>query len=470
MVCRAVLTATFGALVLATAACGGAGVDKAGGQADTAAKPEAARVTLRLLTGDGVWAPAFADAVTRLSGGAIRIKIQVQGQALIDYERRTVEAVRAGRGDLGSVGARVWDTMGVTSLRALVAPFLVDSVALQKRVLESTLAARILAGVDRAGVVGLALLPGPLRRPLGLSRDLVGPEDYEGAAIGIRYGGVARATFRALGATPKGYRIGSLPSLDGAELDLDTIGSVGYDAPGSRITANVVLWARPQTIFANRDAFSRLTPQQQDILRRAGREALAPELKRIAGNERSGLAAICERGRAAILSASPAEITSLQHAVQSVYAVLARDAETRSLIAGIRRLRAGRATKSEPVRCPSSKKDTLEGSWRSTVSGAEMLAGGASAAEAATYAGSGTLELKGGRWVFRGERATATGIYSVDRDAIRLTLRTCTANPCDPGMTTHYAWSLYRDTLSLTRSPGRPFWPRFVAQPLRRVR
>src|SRR5207244_6643586 len=127
------------------------------------------------------------------------------------YESKTIDAVRRGQADLGAVGARVWDAFGVKSFRALVAPFLVDSLALEQRVLAGPLAARMLAGLDRAGVVGLAVLPGPLRRPLGLSRRLVGPADYRRATIAIRLGGVARATFRALGATLQGSNIGHPP-------------------------------------------------------------------------------------------------------------------------------------------------------------------------------------------------------------------------------------------------------------------
>ena len=70
---------------------------------------------------------------------------------------------------------------------------------------------------------------------------------------------------------------------------------------------------------------------------------------------------------------------------------------------------------------------------------AELMANGASAAEAATYHGPGTLELKNRGWTFRGERATVTGTYVVAGDGLRLTMRTCTANPCSPGSATEYA-------------------------------
>jgi TRAP-type C4-dicarboxylate transport system substrate-binding protein len=116
------------ALVAVASACAGSGGDKAGGRDGTVAKPLVKPAVLTLRTVDELWASEFAAAVARLSGGAIRIEIRVGGSALIDYERRLVGYVRTGKADLASVGARFWDTTGVTSFRGLVAPFLFDSL------------------------------------------------------------------------------------------------------------------------------------------------------------------------------------------------------------------------------------------------------------------------------------------------------------------------------------------------------
>ena len=61
----------------------------------------------------------------------------------------------------------------------MLAPFLVDSLELERRVLESPLATRMLEGVEHAGLVGIALLPGPLRSPFGISHLLSGRRTTE---------------------------------------------------------------------------------------------------------------------------------------------------------------------------------------------------------------------------------------------------------------------------------------------------
>jgi TRAP-type C4-dicarboxylate transport system substrate-binding protein len=461
------------AAALLAAGCAGSAGNKAGGSEHEPAK----RLTLTLLTGDSLFAPEYAAAVDRLSGGRMRIAIEVAGNQPA-YEAKTVEAVRAGKAELGAVGARVWDAFGVTSFRALVAPFLVHSLALEQRVLASPLAARMLAGLDRAGVVGLAVLPGPLRRPLGLARPLVEPSDYRGATIAIRYGGVARTTLQALGATGKGYTIGHLPAVDGAELDANTIAENGYDARARTLAANVVLWPRPQTIFANRAAFARLTRTQQDVLRRAGREAIAPELARVEKDEAAGLAGLCGRGRVALVTASAAQLAALRRGVQPVYRALERDPLTRSVIAQIKALRAETPlTTTDTARCPGGRTSAaaaLEGMWEVTASFDDLVAAGVRPDDAERQRGGGTLQLAHGRWEGR-ERDNGfvwRGRYTVRGHVLQLITSVCPLDEsfCVPGSIAQFTWSVYQDRLSLALASGTPSYWGLIAKPLRAYR
>ncbi len=80
------------------------------------------------------------------------------------YESAIIDDVAAGTYDLAWVAPRPWHAKGVTTFDALMAPFLVDSYALQQAVLESDLEQDMLAGLEGTGLVGLGVLPGPLRR------------------------------------------------------------------------------------------------------------------------------------------------------------------------------------------------------------------------------------------------------------------------------------------------------------------
>jgi TRAP-type C4-dicarboxylate transport system substrate-binding protein len=338
------------AVAVGAAGCGGGGTDKAGGSAPP--KP----LVLTLATHDDDEASGtFAAAVARLSGGSLRIRIEgnwraSQDRREIDYERGIVEDVRAGKAQLGIFGVRVWDTLGVTSFQALLAPFLIDSLSLERAALQSPLAAKALARVGRQGVVGIALVPGRLRRPLGLTRSLLRPRDYRGAVMGFRIGAVAEATYRTLGARPQGYIPGYLSGFDGTDLDPLTITENNYDVGARGLTANVVFWPKPQTIVMNRAAFERLTPEQQGILIAAGRAALAPELKRIARDQQLGLSNLCAAGFQ-LATASPTDLVALRRAVRPVYDRIERNPFTKRWIAEIVRVRGSSAP--DVARCPT---------------------------------------------------------------------------------------------------------------------
>ena len=368
-----------------------------------------------------------------------------------------------GKVDVGVVAARSWDTLGVTAFSGLLAPFLVDSLELERRVLESPLAARMLADVDRADVVGLAVLPGPLRRAFGYRRALVGPADYQGAKIGVRPGRVEELTFRSLGANTRVYRSLWGASREGAALNLRDIAAYR----GRTVATNVVFWPRAETVIMNRKAFAALTAEQRAVLVAAGREAVGPRIAEIDRVEQDALWSICDHRLASLVTASPEQIAALRAAVRPVYAELERNATTRELIADIRVLKVG-VVEDAPLRCPATKASAaseLKGRWHASASPAELLAAGASKREATTYEGSATLELGDGRWVFRGDRTTVTGSYTTEGDVVRLTMKTCTANPCSPGAAADYDWSVYRDRLVLTRFPERNAWPVLIAQP-----
>jgi len=335
-------------LMTAVAACGDSRVDKAGGT--TQERP----LELTLAAHDEDFAhEAFAASVARISNGSLRIKVATDWRAVDpDYERGIVSDVRSGKVPLGIVGVRVWDTLGVTSFQALVAPFLIDTLDLERRALETEFAPRALASVARRGVVGVALLPGLLRRPFGLTRPLQGPRDYRGAKIGIRPGAVAQATFKALGGAARANVPGDLSGFDGAEVDLLVISSDTLDERSHRLTGNVVLWPKAQTIVMNRPALARLTSQQRETLRRAAHSAFAAEVERDARDERYFESQLCGGGALSVVTASPLDRARLRAGVAPVYRTLERDPFTRAWIRQITRMRAKTPRPPASVRCP----------------------------------------------------------------------------------------------------------------------
>jgi TRAP-type C4-dicarboxylate transport system substrate-binding protein len=450
--------------------------DKAGGKSGSKS------VVLTLASRDYAPVPAaseFASAVGRLSHGSIRIDVKYGRRFYdINYEQGTIVDIQNAVFDLAVVGARAWDTAGLKSFNALVAPFLVDSYALQKRVLESSLPERMLEGVELLGLVGIAVVPGELRRPLGLSRALVRPADYRGARVGIRPSGVAEATFDALGADAEGFQAGpdGLVGFDGAESNVSTILGNRYHAGARALTANVVLWPKPITIFMNRKRFDALTTEQQDTLKQAGLDVIEPVLMAVEDAERKDLEGICG-SRLPLVMASPADRAALRRAVQPVYDELERDSLTRELIAEIEDLRGNKGAADEPLRCPKARQRSdasdLDGAWSVEVTRKDLRAAGAQLEQLEREEGRWWVEFDGGRWVARNleSRNVYRGTYTVEGDVLRETLRSCNpTNICTPGGFEEYTWSVYRKKLKLARIPGRAFKYAMTAKPLTWVR
>jgi TRAP-type C4-dicarboxylate transport system substrate-binding protein len=330
---------------LVLAGCHG-GSDKAGGNA--AGKTTV--LTLAVPFGQPTEVNGFAEEVSRLSHGTMRIAVTPRWRyGQIAYEKGLIGDVRAGKADLGAAGSRAWDSVGVNSLRALGAPFLIDSYALQDRVLGSPMIPVMLHGLRSLRLVGLGVLPSEMRRPLAVTHALLGPSDYAGRRIGVQQSLVASSTMRALGARPVWFGGGaSITRFDGIEYTVSDIQGSGYDGPGKYLTSNVVLWPRPVVLFARRAAFAALTPAQRRILKQAVADDRTAETKAMTGAERADAEILCGRRLLRFVTASSADIAALRKAVRPVYAQLERDPQTRRFIAEIQRLRAR-------VRAPTAK-------------------------------------------------------------------------------------------------------------------
>ena len=163
------------------------------------------------------------------------------------------------------------------SLRALQAPFLITDDELLDKIADGPLTEKLLAGLEPAGVVGLALLPEALRHPVGFGKPLVSLRDYAGARIRAPLSEVTYELLRALGAEPvdvldteftHGVRSGE---MRGVESELAT--NENLIAPGV-VTGNVTFFAKLNTLVVNADRFESLTDEQQDVLGDAARATL----------------------------------------------------------------------------------------------------------------------------------------------------------------------------------------------------
>jgi TRAP-type C4-dicarboxylate transport system substrate-binding protein len=319
--------------------CGNdAGADRLGGQG------ESQPVTL-VFANPNFDRPAqmqvFADEVSDRTGGTVTIGFRdAWRQGEVDYESRTVADVEAGEVDLAWVGARIFDELGVNSFQALLAPMLIDSHDLQAAVFAAGIPADMLAGLEPLDVVGLGVLPGPLRKLVGIDHAFVSPDDFTGQVVGVQASVVADQTFAALGATTIDKPSGAaLDGVDAYEQQFHSIAGNQYWEVADYVTTNVNLWPRPLVTFINAETLKALSEEQQQALRDAAAAVAPGAIEASRAEDGNGAATICNSDMT-MVTVSDDELTALRAAVEPVYDELRSDATTAGLLDEIEALKA----------------------------------------------------------------------------------------------------------------------------------
>ena len=370
----------------------------------------------------------FAEKVEDLSGGTLRIRFENSwGQGRRgNAEVNMIHDVKAGKADLGWAGSRAFDLVGDRAFGPLHAPMMIDSYALELKVLQDEGVVRpMLESLDRLGLEGVGVLPGPLRRPLGVRR-LAAPPDWSGMRIGHAGGEQIARSLRALGARPRIIvSSGEFAGLDGVESHVTSIAGNQYHDEAPYLTGNVVLWPRPLVLFAG------------DGVTRAQLAVLQPGRPR--GRARSGRRA-ARLGRGAArrhLSPEPEAVACLgQRARAAAAGVPARLREPRARRRDARRRSRGSSeiasSLGEPVeavscddQAPPSAAAIPDGTYEVTVTPRDSLRAGIAPDDPIVRAGVAhfRLELDKGNYtvVNTKDPDSGEGTYSVYRDRIEFT-------------------------------------------------
>lgn len=471
--------ALLGVVLTLAAGCSNVDVDKAGGQRQ--GRPVTLSMAFSITNPQEI--EGFVSEVAKLSAGTIRIDVHDSWRlGEQDFETGLIVDVKNGKSDLGVAGSRAFDSVGVLNLRALHAPLLITSYTAQEQVInDGPLIAKMLDGLNSIGVTGLGVLPGPLRRPLGIGAPLVGPADYAGRTIGVQQSRVAEDTMRALGAKPVNFAAsGQVSGFGGIEQQIASIDGNRYDQAGKYLTANVALWPRPLVLFANRDAFGRLSAEQQQVLRQAAAHSITPSSEDLRDTEAEALGNLCRRAET-LLTASASDLAALRQAVRPVYESLEQDPSTKEFIAAIS-ARVQAVSPEPPPSCAPGGQPSDQVGARSALDGVYTVS-----TKFGDYADPNPVPENYGESVHvldRGHFAStqqyqnactwAYGTYVIKGDQLELTYTDGGGiaphnAQSKPGEVFVWKWSLYRDTLTLTPGQGNPFPPDFRPKPWQRI-
>jgi TRAP-type C4-dicarboxylate transport system substrate-binding protein len=451
--------------------CGGSADDRAGGKrsakavALTFAHPFQAPDELR----------PFADEVERISGGKLTLRFRNQwlGSPWRVDEAALIRDVVAGKADLGWIGTRAWDDVGVTAFDPLHAPFVIDSYPLQRSVLESRVADEMLEALEPLGLIGLGVLPGPLRKLLAAERPVRRPADFAGLTIGLNRSQLGERALRALGAVPLTVRGGGNPgSVDGLEQHVTAIEGNTYDAAATYLMANVNLWPRPGVVFINVEAYEKLDDSQRDALHEAAQTATPIMLAAAEAGQEAATAELCGRGLK-LAVAAPSDLAQLRAAVAPVVERLARDPVTSEALETIQQLRQDAPAAPDsigpcPVRSTPKESNRLDGTYVTVTTAADARRARISQDDPLYEHLPIRQRLVLNAGVFKrylrerdGTTDVQAGTYTLYRDRILFV---------DPPDRLPFAWSFDGDTLSFDDEGKGGYFGAFWAQAWTKIR
>ncbi len=360
-------------------------------------------------TGAGaLYLAQFAAEVDRRSDGRVKVEpVDIPGVGVLQFSQRLAEMVKDGELDLALVPTRAFDELGVTSLQALQAPFLLSDDDAIDKVVTGPLAEDLLSGLPAAGYEGLALWPADLRHPFRHDRPVLKLADFRGLQFATPTSRRSFDLLEALGAKPVDFEAGVPRDVGAVEASMrsgiDNLGVTGV------VTANITLYPKVYALVASSDWFHRLAADQQSVLRDAA-DATTTWVVQNRERESAAVTAFCRTGQAVVL-ADPRDLAEIVAAAGPVSADMETDPLTKRLIADFHSIRAGitepfvvRACGSVSVASPRATIDpatiddpsVLNGVYRADVSVAFLESRGVSSAEAANNGGILTLTFDDG--------------------------------------------------------------------------
>jgi TRAP-type C4-dicarboxylate transport system substrate-binding protein len=393
------------------AGCTEGTVDKGGGSGGV--------LTLELASPDSPGSPGsrqigyFAEQVESLSDGRIRVEVAWDiGRGDRSWDQVTAQQVIEGESELGLVPARSWDVLGVTTLQALQAPFVITSDAALDAVVSDPVADEMLAGLDELGVTGLGLFPEGLRHPAGYAGPLLELDDFAGLGIRTPRSDLSWEVIEALGAEPLDlstddeaalYDSGDLGGAETSAAYLPSLHRRGV------MTANITPYAKADVLVANSAVLAALTDDQRSVLNQAS-EATLEHTVQTRNSDAEDLAAVCEQGLD-IVFATDEERAAMTAATRPVRDRLAADATSGPLFERITEIAETAAPPEAVASCeaavaaaaPSHDVAAYDGLWRYEVTYEDGVDAGLPEAKARSELGVQTVRLDGGtfRWDWR---------------------------------------------------------------------
>lgn len=422
----------------------------------------------------------FKHQVETLSSGSMTVTIVTNAvdDVTPGSDATVIQRVKQGAFQMAVVPARAWSGAGLTSLKALQAPFLFDSDEHVAAVVnDPAITHDLISGFENSGVTGLTLFPESLRHLFSFGDPILTPADVDGRTIRAIKSLETSALIEALGgkavdpadnAYQTGVDEGTIQGTDSG-FKLATESTTNRT---STATGNLALYAKVMTLVTNSGFWTGLDDSQRAIVTTAADAArvwaVTNQLK-----DDAAAAAFCAGGGTVVLT-DAASIEAFRSAEAPVYADLEMDPLSKRTIEAIRTRAAGLSTAPVKACDPAIAEfepdggDLPDGIYRIEATEAHLKRLGVSNWE--DVQGVYTFTLEDGRWSFDylaygGGTDHQAGIYRADDGDLYWLWDPCCSHP-NPVL--RLTWSVDgKGTLHFTLVSGPTDWA--LALPFARI-
>ncbi len=220
----------------------------------------------------------MGEALQRDSGGRLQLSVYHAGQ--LGRESDTINLARFAALDIVRVNMAALNNP-FPATRILSLPYVFDSVAHMRRVLDGAVGKEILRSFSARGLVGLAFYDSGARCFYNARHPVRTPDDLKGLKIRVPPSDIFMGMARALGANPTPLSYGEVFSalqtglIDGAENNWPSfLSSRQFEV--ARFWSQTEHSYSPEALLMSQACFLRLSDRHREMVLQAARESVAP--------------------------------------------------------------------------------------------------------------------------------------------------------------------------------------------------
>jgi TRAP-type transport system periplasmic protein len=246
----------------------------------------------------GAGAKGFEDELNRLAPG--RFKVQHFPGGALGGEREMVESLQLGTLQMAIVGTAVIGNF-VPDMMVMDMPFLFRDSAHARATLDGEIGKELLAKFRARGLVGLTFGEIGFRHITASKRTIKSADDLKGFKIRTMENQVHLAAFRALGAQPTPMAWTEVMTalqqgtIDGQENPISVLVSSKLWETQKHVTLSRHVFT-PIAFVMSPTLFDRLSPADQELMRKAAEAGRAANRRYVDDAEKSGLAELQKNG------------------------------------------------------------------------------------------------------------------------------------------------------------------------------